>query len=83
MSLVSFIGPRPNLLDLEGIDGIGLVIRKDPLDPDKFSFYDDVLGSNVDVSPSGLSVFIEPDADRSGTFRLNLSSGIFSLVEEA
>lgn len=70
------------LLDLEGIEGIGLVIKKDPLDPDEFSFYDDVQGSNLDISPSGLSVFIEPLADRSGTFRIGLSGGVFSLTEE-
>ena len=85
MTVVVDAGPKADinaLLDLEGIADIGLVIRKDPLDPDKFAFYDDVQGSNLDVSPTGLSVFIEPDADRVGTFRLDLSSGVFSLVEE-
>lgn len=85
MMVVVDAGPKADiqaLLDMEGSPNTVLLVRKHPNDPDEFDFGTSIAGGNIDVSPSGLPVYIMPDADRAGTFRLDITEGIITLVEE-
>ena len=85
ITIIINAGPKAEiqgLLDAEGLPGIGLLIRPKPGDPDTFDFGASLLGDNTDVSPSGLAVFIDPDADKAGTYRLDISAGVISLTAE-
>lgn len=84
---VGIKGGRKNLirglLDAEGIEGIALLIKKHPTDPDKFDFGIDVFRDNVDVSPVGVPVFVERGANRAGNYTLDCVDGNLTMIKEA
>lgn len=79
-------GPKAEinaLLDQEKAEwGICLAIRKHPRDPSKFDFVAGQRAGRLDASPVGLPIFIDPDVNKPGVYRLTRSGKIINLTKE-
>lgn len=86
MIIVIAGGPKSeinDLLDKEGLDSDKcLAIRKSPRDPSKFDFVVGQKQGRTDVSLAGMPIFINPDVDKNGVYRLDRNGIIISLTKD-
>lgn len=70
------------LLAMEPDPNVVLLIGKHPDDPNEFEIGTAVAEGNIDISPPGLPIYIIPDANKSGTYRMDRVGQRIPLVRQ-